>query len=87
MRFDVIYIYIYFKSCRVTETPPKLPDFSVALKPDEYNLPPIDLSWNEEADTEPFPISRSEENKRDGKLNSFQPDQLENERRPLAAVK
>lgn len=72
---------------RVTETPPKLPDFSVALKPDEYNLPPIDLSWNEEADTEPFPNSRSEENKRDGKLNSFQPDQLENERRPLAAVK
>lgn len=72
---------------KVPETLPKLPDFAVALKPDEYKLPSVDLSWNEEANTEPFTISRSEDNKRDSKLNSFQPDQLENERRPLVAVK
>eukprot|EP01018_Ginkgo_biloba_P030570 Gb_35215 [translate_table: standard] len=36
---------------RLPENAPLLPDFSVALKPDEYVLPPIDPSWNEEAGT------------------------------------
>lgn len=31
---------------RVIETTPVLPDFSVALKPDEYQLPPNDPLWN-----------------------------------------
>ncbi|XP_026404477.1 uncharacterized protein LOC113299628 [Papaver somniferum] len=31
---------------RVIETAPVLPDFSVALKPDEYQLPPNDPLWN-----------------------------------------
>ncbi|KAL1070027.1 hypothetical protein V6Z11_D12G305800 [Gossypium hirsutum] len=28
-------------------TPPTLPDFALALKPNEYQLPPVDPSWNE----------------------------------------
>ncbi|KAG1361221.1 Vacuolar protein-sorting protein BRO1 [Cocos nucifera] len=32
---------------RVLETAPTLPDFAVALKPDDYQLPPLDPSWNE----------------------------------------
>lgn len=31
------------------ETAPTLPDFALALKPDEYQLPLVDASWNEEA--------------------------------------
>ncbi|KAI3863530.1 hypothetical protein MKW92_003212, partial [Papaver armeniacum] len=31
---------------RIIETAPVLPDFSVALKPDEYQLPPNDPLWN-----------------------------------------
>ncbi|XP_038971372.1 uncharacterized protein LOC103724052 isoform X2 [Phoenix dactylifera] len=31
----------------VLETAPTLPDFAVALKPDDYELPPLDPSWNE----------------------------------------
>lgn len=30
------------------ETAPTLPDFALALKPDEYQLPPVDASWNED---------------------------------------
>lgn len=30
------------------ETAPTLPDFALALKPDEYQLPPVDASWNQE---------------------------------------
>jgi hypothetical protein len=37
---------IYY--CRIMETAPTLPDFALALKPDEYQLPPVDPSWNEE---------------------------------------
>ncbi|XP_059453455.1 uncharacterized protein LOC132183993 isoform X2 [Corylus avellana] len=33
---------------RIMETAPTLPDFALALKPDEYQLPPVDTSWNEE---------------------------------------
>ncbi|MCL7044026.1 hypothetical protein MKW94_029153 [Papaver nudicaule] len=31
---------------RIVETAPVLPDFSVALKPDDYQLPPNDPLWN-----------------------------------------
>ncbi|KAL0318703.1 UNVERIFIED_CONTAM: hypothetical protein Sangu_2026500 [Sesamum angustifolium] len=34
---------------RIMETAPTLPDFALALKPDEYQLPLVDASWNEEA--------------------------------------
>ncbi|XP_010247818.1 PREDICTED: uncharacterized protein LOC104590772 [Nelumbo nucifera] len=33
---------------RTMETAPPLPDFALALKPDEYQLPSVSLSWNEE---------------------------------------
>ncbi|TKY44960.1 hypothetical protein E2542_SST31244 [Spatholobus suberectus] len=33
---------------RIMETAPTLPDFSLALKPDEYQLPPVDSSWRTE---------------------------------------
>lgn len=29
------------------ETAPQLPDFALALKPDDYQLPPVDPSWND----------------------------------------
>lgn len=32
---------------RVMETAPTLPDFPLALKPDDYQLPPVDNCWNE----------------------------------------
>ncbi|XP_010940381.1 uncharacterized protein [Elaeis guineensis] len=35
---------------RVLEPAPTLPDFAVALKPDDYQLPPVDPSWNEQND-------------------------------------
>lgn len=34
--------------CRIMETAPTLPDFALALKPDDFQLPPADSSWNEE---------------------------------------
>ncbi|XP_039025496.1 uncharacterized protein LOC120158822 [Hibiscus syriacus] len=37
-------LYSYDK---IMETAPTLPDFAIALKPDEYQLPPGDPSWNE----------------------------------------
>ncbi|XP_077247176.1 uncharacterized protein LOC143886892 [Tasmannia lanceolata] len=33
---------------KIIETAPALPDFALALKPDEYQLPQVDPSWNEE---------------------------------------
>ncbi|KAG5013185.1 hypothetical protein JHK86_025446 [Glycine max] len=33
---------------RIMETAPTLPDFSLALKPDEYQLPQVDSSWRTE---------------------------------------
>lgn len=32
---------------RIMETAPTLPDFALALKPDEFQLPPVDPLWNE----------------------------------------
>uniref|UniRef100_A0A7N0TFV9 BRO1 domain-containing protein n=1 Tax=Kalanchoe fedtschenkoi TaxID=63787 RepID=A0A7N0TFV9_KALFE len=33
---------------KIMETAPTLPDFVLALKPDDYSLPPVDPSWNAE---------------------------------------
>ncbi|KAJ9145679.1 hypothetical protein P3X46_028034 [Hevea brasiliensis] len=33
---------------KIMETAPTLPDFALSLKPDEYQLPSMDSSWNEE---------------------------------------
>ncbi|XP_031743609.1 uncharacterized protein LOC101207897 isoform X1 [Cucumis sativus] len=33
---------------KIVETAPTLPDFALALKPDEFQLPAVDPSWNEE---------------------------------------
>ncbi|KDP45823.1 hypothetical protein JCGZ_17430 [Jatropha curcas] len=38
-------LYSYEK---IMETAPTLPDFALSLKPDEYQLPVVDSSWNEE---------------------------------------
>ncbi|KAG6777234.1 hypothetical protein POTOM_017051 [Populus tomentosa] len=38
-------LYSYEK---IMETAPTLPDFDLALKPDDFQLPPADPSWNEE---------------------------------------
>ncbi|MFS8019671.1 putative BRO1 domain-containing protein BROX [Helianthus anomalus] len=38
-------LYTYEK---IMETAPTLPDFALALKPDEYQLPDVDPSWNDE---------------------------------------
>ncbi|XP_076905614.1 uncharacterized protein LOC143561406 [Bidens hawaiensis] len=38
-------LYTYEK---IMETAPTLPDFALALKPDEYQLPDVDSSWNDE---------------------------------------
>ncbi|PON53612.1 BRO1 domain containing protein [Trema orientale] len=37
-----------YSSEKIMETAPTLPDFALALKPDEYQLPPVDASWNQE---------------------------------------
>lgn len=39
-------LYTYEK---IMETAPTLPDFALALKPDEYQLPPVHRSWNEDS--------------------------------------
>ncbi|XP_047942009.1 uncharacterized protein LOC125188941 isoform X2 [Salvia hispanica] len=33
---------------KIMETAPTLPEFALALKPDEYQLPPVDISWNQQ---------------------------------------
>ncbi|KAH7850975.1 hypothetical protein Vadar_005386 [Vaccinium darrowii] len=33
---------------KIMETAPTLPDFALALKPDDYQLPPLHISWNDE---------------------------------------
>lgn len=38
-----------FSHGKIMETAPTLPDFALALKPDEYQLPLVDASWDEEA--------------------------------------
>ncbi|CAA0820992.1 Endosomal targeting BRO1-like domain-containing protein [Striga hermonthica] len=37
-----------YSSEKIMETAPTLPDFALALKPDEYQLPPVDFSWDEQ---------------------------------------
>ncbi|KAI4347383.1 hypothetical protein L6164_008199 [Bauhinia variegata] len=37
-----------YSSERIMETAPTLPDFALALKPDDYQLPQVDPSWNAE---------------------------------------
>lgn len=34
--------------CRILKAAPELPDFPLALKPDEYQLPQVDPSWENE---------------------------------------
>ncbi|KAJ0970005.1 hypothetical protein J5N97_022882 [Dioscorea zingiberensis] len=40
--------FMLFDVCSILETAPTLPDFALALKPDDYELPPVDRSWNKE---------------------------------------
>ncbi|CAL5362738.1 unnamed protein product [Camellia sinensis] len=40
--------YIVIVDYRIMETAPTLPDFALALKPDDYQLPPVHVSWNDE---------------------------------------
>lgn len=43
-----IVVYIVIFGDRIMETAPTLPDFALALKPDDYQLPPVHISWNDE---------------------------------------
>lgn len=38
-----------YSSEKIMETAPTLPDFALALKPDEFQLPPVHTSWNNES--------------------------------------
>ncbi|PKA54012.1 hypothetical protein AXF42_Ash016177 [Apostasia shenzhenica] len=37
---------LYFQGRTLQSAAPALPDFAVSLKPDDYQLPPLDPSWN-----------------------------------------
>ncbi|KAL0335852.1 UNVERIFIED_CONTAM: hypothetical protein Sradi_4797100 [Sesamum radiatum] len=50
-------LYSYEK---IMERAPTLPDFALALKPDEYQLPLVDASWNEEAINRQFTSNKPE---------------------------
>lgn len=43
-----IIAYVVLFVYRIMETAPTLPDFALALKPDDYQLPPVHISWNDE---------------------------------------
>ncbi|KAL0385230.1 UNVERIFIED_CONTAM: hypothetical protein Sradi_2917300 [Sesamum radiatum] len=45
---------------KIMERAPTLPDFALALKPDEYELPLVDASWNEEAINGQFTSNKPE---------------------------
>lgn len=50
---DCLFISLVFTlGGRIAETAPALPDFALALKPDDYQLPAVDDSWNEDGMTE-----------------------------------
>ncbi|TYH24689.1 hypothetical protein ES288_A03G111400v1 [Gossypium darwinii] len=54
-------LYSYEK---IMETAPTLPDFALALKPDEYQLPPADPSWNENVQLSHIGINQVNHDKR-----------------------
>lgn len=39
---------ILFCSCRAFQSLPDLPEFPLSLKPDDYELPNVDASWDSE---------------------------------------
>jgi hypothetical protein len=41
-------VYVFWEIRRVIGAPPPLPDFALALTPEEYDLPPLDPLWNKE---------------------------------------
>nr|POE78720.1 hypothetical protein CFP56_53849 [Quercus suber] len=45
---------------RIEQTAPALPDFALSLKPDEYNLPSVDPSWNDILQSESLFPSRQD---------------------------
>jgi len=45
---DKIMCFVVNVYYRIMETAPTLPDFALALKPDEYQLPQMDPSWRTE---------------------------------------
>ncbi|GLU18492.1 hypothetical protein SLE2022_347890 [Rubroshorea leprosula] len=46
---------------KIMETAPTLPDFALALKPDEYQLPAVDPSWNENIKQGQIVLKRGQE--------------------------
>ncbi|XP_026454287.1 uncharacterized protein LOC113355602 isoform X3 [Papaver somniferum] len=46
-----------YTSEKIMETAPALPDFALALKPDDYQLPPVDPSWNDHETTKAQPVA------------------------------
>ncbi|KAL0421681.1 UNVERIFIED_CONTAM: hypothetical protein Slati_3191000 [Sesamum latifolium] len=45
---------------KIMERAPTLPDFALALKPDEYQLPLVDASWNKEEINDQFTSNKPE---------------------------
>jgi hypothetical protein len=42
---NMLIVNIFLVECSIIDTAPVLPDFPLALKPDDYQLPKADLSW------------------------------------------
>ena len=40
-------IFVKILGSRIMQLAPALPDFALSLKPDEYQLPSMDPSWND----------------------------------------
>ena len=64
----------------------KFPDFIVALKPDEYDMPPIHPSWTIKVGMGCLPIAYTVDQSRDSMLNTLQLQEVENQRTPLSVA-
>lgn len=71
---------------KLLEGVPKLPDFPVALKPDEYEMPPIHPSWTIKVGMGCSPIASTVDQSRDSILNTLQLQEVENQRTPLSVA-
>lgn len=71
---------------KLLEGVPKLPDFPVALKPDEYEMPPIDPSWTIKVEMGCSPTGSIADQSRDSMFNMLQLQEVENQRTPLSVA-
>lgn len=71
---------------KLLEGVPKLPDFPVALKPDEYEMPPIDPSWTIKVEMGCSPTASTVDQSRDGMFSLLQLQEVDNQRTPLSVA-